>query len=187
MEKDMPKWSHPGGKLIENGPESLTDEELLAVLIGSGYKGKTALEIARELLDRFHSIAGLLGKTSADIPEIKGLRKGKLDRIATPFEMTKRIFKENKWNLPNSRLIKLTLPDLSDTEILALLIGGGYKDMAAEDLAETVLDRYESIGGIMRQKLHEIAQIEGLGDVRVVRIAAALEAVHRIAKALERE
>ena len=113
----MAKWSHPGGKLIENGPESLTDEELLAILIGSGYKGKTAQEIARDLLDKYHSIAGLLGKTSADFPEIKGLRKGKMDRIAAPFEMTKRIFKESKWNLPNSRLIKLTLPDLSDTEI----------------------------------------------------------------------
>lgn len=39
----------------------------------------------------------------------------------------------------------------------------------------------------MGQKLYDIAQIVGLGDVRVVRIAAALEVVKRIAKALERE
>ena len=183
----MSEWSHPGGKLIEIGPASLTDEELLAILIGSGYKGRTAQEIAKELLNKYHSIAGLLGKTFEDFPEIKGLKKGKMARIAAPFEMTKRIFNENKWNLPNSRLVKLTLPEMSDTDILALLIGGRHKDKTAKDLAKEVLDKYKSISGIMGQKLYDIAQIEGLGDVRVVRIAAALEVVHRIAKALERE
>ena len=124
----MPKWTHPGGKLIELGPAALTDEELLAILIGSGYKGRTAQDIARELLDKYYSIAGLLGKTFADFPEIKGLKKGKMARIAAPFEMTKRIFKDNKWELPYSRLIKLSLPDLSDADILAVLIGGWHKD-----------------------------------------------------------
>jgi DNA repair protein RadC len=181
------KWTHPGGKLVELGPTSLTDEELLAILIGSGYKGTTAQDIAKELLDKYHSIAGLLGKTFADFPEIKGLKKGKMERIAAPFEMTKRIFNEKKWNLPNSRLVKLTLPNHSDADILALLIGGRHKDKTAKDLAKKLLDKYKSISGIMGQKLHDIAQIEGLGDVRVVRIAAALEVVHRIAKALERE
>lgn len=187
MEKSEPTWNHPGGKLIELGPASLTDEELLAILIGTGYKGRTAQDIAKELLDKYYSIAGLLGKTFADFPDIKGLKKNKIARIAAPFEMTKRIFNENEWDLPNSRLVKLTLPDLSDAEILAVLIGSGHKDKTAEDLAREVLDKYGSISGIMGQKLHDIARIDGLGDVKVVRIAAALEVVHRIAKALERE
>ncbi len=187
MEKIKPTWNHPGGKLIELGPATLTDEELLAILIGSGYKGRTAQDIAKELLDKYHSIAGLLGKISTDFSHIKGLKNGKIARIAAPFEMTKRIFSENKWNLPNSRLVKLTLAELSDTDILAVIIGGGYKDKTAKDLAKELLDKYKSISGIMGQKLYNIAQIEGLGDVRVVRIAAALEVVHRIAKALERE
>jgi DNA repair protein RadC len=40
------KWKHPGGKLRELGPESLTDTELLAILISSGIKGKPAEKIA---------------------------------------------------------------------------------------------------------------------------------------------
>ncbi len=187
MEKSKPTWNHPGGKLVELGPTTLKDEELLAILIGSGYKGKSAQAIAKGLLDKYYSIAGLLGKTFADFPDIKGLKKGKMARIAAPFEMTKRIFSENEWDLSNSRLVKLTLPDLSDAEILAVLIGGGHKDKTAEDLGQEVLDKYGSISGIMGQKLHDIARIDGLGDVRVVRIAAALEVVHRIVKALERE
>jgi len=96
-----------GRELIELGPAALTDEELLAILIGTGYKGRTAQDIAKELLDKYYSIAGLLGKTFADFPDIKGLKKGKIARIAAPFEMTKRIFNENEWDLPNSRLVKL--------------------------------------------------------------------------------
>jgi len=187
VEKSKATWNHPGGKLIELGPATLTDEELLSILIASGYKGRSAQEIARELLDRYYSIAGLLGKTFADFPDIKGLKKGKMARIAAPFEMTKRIFSENEWDLPNSKLVKLTLPELSDADILAVIIGGGYKDKTAKDLSRKVIDKYGSISGIMGQKLYDIAQIEGLGDVRVVRIAAALEVVHRIVKALGRE
>jgi DNA repair protein RadC len=40
------KWKHPGGKLRELGPESLSDAELLAILISSGIKGKPAEKIA---------------------------------------------------------------------------------------------------------------------------------------------
>lgn len=187
MEKSKATWNHPGGKLIELGPATLTDEELLAILIGSGYRGRSAQEIAKELLDRYYSIAGLLGKTFADFPDIKGLKKGKMARIAAPFEMIKRIFSENEWDLPNSRLVKLTLPGLSDADILAVIIGSGHKNKTAKGLSQKVIDKYGSISGIMGQKLYDIAQIEGLGDVRVVRIAAALEVVRRIAKALERE
>jgi len=43
----MKTWTHPGGKLIEVGPSALTDEELLAILIGSGYKNRTAQDIAK--------------------------------------------------------------------------------------------------------------------------------------------
>jgi len=42
------QWRHPGGKLRELGPESLTDAELLAILISAGIKGKPAEKIAEE-------------------------------------------------------------------------------------------------------------------------------------------
>jgi len=41
------KWRHPGGKLRELGPESLTDAELLSILISSGIKGKSAETLAK--------------------------------------------------------------------------------------------------------------------------------------------
>lgn len=93
MEQANPKWTHPGGKLIELGPSSLTDEELLAILIGTGYKGKTAEDIAKELLDNYYSIAGLMGKKLTDLAKIKGLKDVKVVRIAAAFEIARRVVK----------------------------------------------------------------------------------------------
>lgn len=93
MKKSNLTWTHPGGKLIELGPETLTDEELLAILIGTGYKGRTAQDIAKELLDNYYSIAGLMGKKLTDLAKIKGLKDVKVVRIAAAFEIARRVVK----------------------------------------------------------------------------------------------
>jgi DNA repair protein RadC len=90
----MQKWSHPGGKLRELGPESLTDPELLSILISSGIKGRSAEKIAEEVLDRFNSFKGMSNQPLEKFLEIKGLSDVKIIRIAAAFEMAKRIVKQ---------------------------------------------------------------------------------------------
>ena len=85
------KWEHPGGKLLELGPESLSEKELLAILIGTGYKGKSALAIAEELLQKYISLYGLLGQNLGEMAKIKGLKATKLTRIAAAYEIARRI------------------------------------------------------------------------------------------------
>ena len=46
------KWQHPGGKLREKGAQRLTEQELLAILISSGIKGKSAEKIAEDVIRR---------------------------------------------------------------------------------------------------------------------------------------
>ena len=92
MEKQKPQWEHPGEKLIEVGSDALTQEELVAILIGTGYKGKTALDIATDLMYEFYSFYGLLGKKPEDLARIKGLKKGKITRIAA-YEIAGRVVK----------------------------------------------------------------------------------------------
>ena len=84
------KWTHPGGKLIELGPDKLSDSELLAILIGAGIKGKSAEQIAEDILRRFKSFRGLAGKSFEKLREIKGLGDVKILRIAAAFEIAKR-------------------------------------------------------------------------------------------------
>ena len=87
----MAEWKHPGGKLRELGAEQLSDEELLAILIGTGIKGKPAEAIAREILTRFGSFKGMAQQPLAKFVEIKGLADVKVIRIAAAFEVARRI------------------------------------------------------------------------------------------------
>ena len=88
------KWKHPGGKLREKGAHTLTDEELLAILISTGIKNKTAEEIAKELLEEFDSFRGLANQPLRNLLKIKGLGDVKAIRIAAAFEIAKRIVEE---------------------------------------------------------------------------------------------
>ncbi len=183
----MQTWTHPGGKLIELGAHSLSQDELFEILIGTGYKGRTAQDIAKELLDSYFGIYGLWNKTFNDLSKIKGLKNGKIKRLAAPYEIGKRVITENQWHLPAVRKVTLGMPDYSDKELLAVLICSGYKDKTPEALAEELLRKYKSLSGIMGEKLSDMARIKGLGDVKVVRIAAAYEIVRRMVKLLEAE
>jgi len=88
------KWRHPGGKLRELGPESLSDAELLAILISIGVKEKTAEQIAEEILGKFGSFKGMANQPLKKFLEIKGLGDVKIIRIVAAFEIARRIVNE---------------------------------------------------------------------------------------------
>ena len=85
------KWNRPGGKLREQGAASLTDTELIAVLISTGIQGKPALKIAEEILGKFGSLEGLANQPLEKLLEIKGLADVKIIRIAAAFELARRL------------------------------------------------------------------------------------------------
>ncbi|MBM3239057.1 hypothetical protein FJZ31_22415 [Candidatus Poribacteria bacterium] len=91
---EIQQWRHPGGKLRELGPESLSDAELLAILISTGTKGKTAENIAEEILEKFGSFKGMANQPLKKFLEIKGLGDVKIIRIAAAFEIARRIVNE---------------------------------------------------------------------------------------------
>lgn len=85
------RWNHPGGKLRRLGPEKCTDDELLAILIGAGAAGKTALEIAQEILSKFTSFKGMANQPLEKLYAIKSLKEVKATRISAAFEIARRI------------------------------------------------------------------------------------------------
>jgi DNA repair protein RadC len=91
MESSSQKWKHPGGKLRELGPESLTDTELLAILISSGIKGRPAEKIAEEILGNFGSFKGMANQPLQTFLTIKGLGDVKIIRIAAALEIARRL------------------------------------------------------------------------------------------------
>jgi DNA repair protein RadC len=86
---DLPLDDRPREKLRRHGPETLSDAELLAILIGSGTRGKNAIQLARELL---RGGLALLGRSSADaLARTNGVGDAKATRIAAAFEIARRL------------------------------------------------------------------------------------------------
>ncbi len=90
---DWPRSERPREKLLAAGATSLSDAELLAVLLRTGVRGKSAVDLARELLVRFGGLAGLLD-AAARLEDVKGLGAAKRSQLAAALELAKRSLKE---------------------------------------------------------------------------------------------
>ena len=87
---DWPEDDRPREKLLAKGPGSLSDAELLAIFLRTGTKGKSAVDLARELLERFGSLAGLLGASREAFCAVPGLGSAKYAQLRAATELTRR-------------------------------------------------------------------------------------------------
>ena len=92
--KDLPVEQRPREKLLKDGAEILSDAELLAILIGTGTKDKSAIDLANEIIVKYGSFKGLAGRNIEELKEIKGLKEAKILNIASAFEIARRIVEE---------------------------------------------------------------------------------------------
>jgi DNA repair protein RadC len=88
--KDIPAAARPREKLLANGAAALADAELIALLLRTGLKGISVLQLAQQMLDRFGGIQGLLHARADDLKAIKGLGPAKRAEIAAVIELARR-------------------------------------------------------------------------------------------------
>ena len=89
---DWPLAERPRERLLAQGAGSLSDAELLAVILRTGLPGKSAVEFGRELLERFKGIAGLF---ASDLRNVKGLGPAKRAQFEAAMELARRSLKED--------------------------------------------------------------------------------------------
>ncbi len=88
--KDLPAALRPREKLLAQGPQALADAELLALLLRTGVRGTSVLQLAQHLLDAFGGFAGLLQASAADLKRIKGLGPAKRSEVVALLEIARR-------------------------------------------------------------------------------------------------
>jgi DNA repair protein RadC len=88
---DWPAGERPRERLLALGADALSDAELLAVILRTGVRGKSAVELGRELLERFKGVAGILG---ADLGGVKGLGPAKRAQFEAAMELARRSLKD---------------------------------------------------------------------------------------------
>lgn len=91
MIKEMPEYERPREKILKNGVRSLSNMELLAIIIKSGTKGKSAIEISTEILNSINSLKDLKDLELLELTKIKGLGNVKAMEILASIELGRRI------------------------------------------------------------------------------------------------
>ncbi|MDT8385211.1 MAG: DNA repair protein RadC [Gammaproteobacteria bacterium] len=91
---DWPLQERPREKLLQRGAASLSDAELLAIFLRTGVPGKTAVDLARDLLTRFGSLRALLNADLKQFCEGEGLGQAKYAQLQATVEMARRHFSE---------------------------------------------------------------------------------------------
>ena len=90
---DWPLAERPRERLLAKGAATLSDAELVAVLLRSGVRGKSAVDLAREMIERFKGLNGLL-KPEADLKSVKGLGSAKRASLEAALELARRSMRE---------------------------------------------------------------------------------------------
>lgn len=95
---DWPIQERPREKLLSLGPQALSEAELLAIFLRTGIKGKTAVDLARDLLNQFKGLRHLLGAKKQEFCIHPGLGIAKYVQLQAMLEMSKRYLQENLQN-----------------------------------------------------------------------------------------
>jgi DNA repair protein RadC len=88
--KDWPAGERPRERLLKHGARSLSDAELLAIFLRIGVRGKSAVDLARELLERFGSLRQLLAAERDTFCEAPGLGEAKFAQLQAVLEIGRR-------------------------------------------------------------------------------------------------
>lgn len=96
--KDLPLDDRPREKLLLRGAQSLSDAELIAILLRTGTKGKSVIAIAQEIINREKNLAQLALKSLADLKKISGIGNDKAVTLLAAFDISRRILHQSKWH-----------------------------------------------------------------------------------------
>jgi DNA repair protein RadC len=93
--RDWPASDRPREKLLMRGAAILTDAELLAIFLRTGLPGRSAVDLARDLLNRFGSLRGLLAASQREFCAAHGLGQAKYAQLQAVLEMGRRHLDED--------------------------------------------------------------------------------------------
>ena len=133
--REIPREERPREKLAAHGPASLTNPELIAILLRTGITGKNAIEVARELLQKYGSLRGLSRCSVDELSRVRGIGFAKAVQLVAAFGLGQRLANET-----------LSKQKIDSPEIVNELIGPEMRMLRKESLRVILLDtRYHLI------------------------------------------
>lgn len=144
---DWPAGERPREKLLGQGAAALSDAELLAILLRTGVAGRTAVDLARELLGRFGGLRPLLRARRDDFCGVPGLGEAKYAQFQAVLEIARRHLAEGlagrqalKDPAAVRRLLQARLRDREHETFAALFLDNQHRVIAWDELSQGTID-----------------------------------------------
>ena len=175
--KSWPQDDRPREKLLKKGAEALSNSELLAILLRTGIKGASAIDLARRIMEKFGTFRNMSHTDFREWKEFKGLGPAKIAQIQAALEIGRR-FREVEVLPPKQKItsahdvVNIIMPQMSDqmrdlkTEIFKVIyLNSNNKIIEISDAAKGTVNHAMPI---VREIIHTALQ----------KYAAAIICVH---------
>lgn len=138
---DWPESERPREKLLKSGAASLSDTELLAIFLRTGIVGRSAVDLARTLLQHFGSLANLFAANQSTFCKLPGMGEAKYSQLQAVLEMAKRTLEEelkrgNAMNSPElvRNFLRLSLDNKPHEVFIGIFLDASNHIIATETL-----------------------------------------------------
>jgi len=146
---NWPKDDRPREKLLKYGEHTLSNAELLAIIIRTGISGKSAVDIARELLRKFKTLRAMSGVDVTEFKQISGLKDAKISQIKAAIELGRRMMSEEK-------AFKGAVKSSSDVADYLMPL---MRDLKRESFKVILLDKRNSITNVVDIEMGTIDKV----------------------------
>lgn len=138
---DWPTGERPREKLLGRGASALSDAELLAIFLRTGVVGKSAVDLARDVLVRFGSLTQMFAASEREFCDIHGMGQAKFVQLQAVLEMSRRALQEevrsgDALNSPRAvkEYLQLLLKGRQQEVFVALFLDAQHRVVASEEL-----------------------------------------------------
>jgi DNA repair protein RadC len=142
--RDWPEGERPRERLLQDGPRRLTTAELLGIVLRTGARGQSAVDLARALLQDWDGLSGLDAADPPALLETKGLGPAKIAQVKAALELGRRLLAEveraARPRITSSKdVVELMAPRLRGLQVErceVILLNGGNDVVALDTLSE---------------------------------------------------
>jgi DNA repair protein RadC len=161
--RNWPRDDRPREKLLTKGPGALTNSELLAILLRTGVAGTSAIDLARQIVEKFGNFRNMSHTDMREWKEIKGLGPAKLAQIMAALEIGRR-FREDEALIVKQKIasaqdiIEIILPQMRDLKTEVSKVVYLNSDNRIIDINDVALGTVNHAMPIIREIFHSALQ-----------------------------
>ena len=143
--KDIPKIDRPRERFLKKGSDALSKSDLLAILLGSGIKGKNVQKLSQQIVQKFGK--NFLNISVTDLQEISGIGEAKALQIVSAISLVKRYYEDEKsgeTTIKNSKDVLSLIYDIRDKKkehLVCLYLNARNSLLKKEVISVGLLDK----------------------------------------------